>query len=333
MRIGLTFDLKTDYRFRPGDPKDANAEFDHPDTLDVIAEGLASLGHAVERIGNARALLRRLETLDVELVFNIAEGYTGRNREAQVPILLEMRGVPYVGADGLTQALTLDKWMTKRILRAEGIPTPDAFQIAKAGDPLPENLAFPLIVKPRFEGSSKGLSEDSVVHCVEDLRARADWVIRTYRQPALAEAFVSGTEYTVALIGNDPPEIFAPVQIRIDGRLELGDLFYTHARIASGIDYVCPAPIDEALACRLRALALRTYRAVDCVDFGRVDFRVDAEGVPYVLEINPLPSLSTEDVFMAVAKAIGVPYAEMLRRIVEAACRRHGLPVEERVSG
>ncbi len=325
MTIGMTFDLKTDYVFYPGDPQDANAEFDHPDTVAVITDALTTLGHRVVPIGSAEKLLSALDRLEVDLVFNIAEGRSGRNREAQVPILLEMKGIPYVGSDGLTQALTLDKLMTKKILLADGIPTPRFFEIAQPHDPVPADLAFPLIVKPRCEGSSKGLSERSLVHDTASLRAQAAWIVQAYHQPALVEEFIAGREFTVAVVGNDPPEALPVVQIRIEGRTELGNLFYTFSRIAAGLDYLCPAEIPNAMRERLKELAVRTYRAVDCLDFGRVDFRVDERGNPYVLEINPLPSLSTEDVFMSVAQHLGLTYPEMIGRILELAVKRHGL--------
>ena len=321
----MTYDLKTEYVFRSGDPLDANAEFDHPSTVQVISNAIASLGHEVVQMGNVEQLIKVLDHLSVDLVFNIAEGLHGRNREAQVPILLELKGIPYVGSDALTLSLTLDKLMTKKVLLAEGIPTPRYFEVSHPQTALPPDLSFPLIVKPRYEGSSKGISDRSVVHSPAELKAQASWVIQTYHQPALVEEFIRGTEFTVAIVGNDPPEVFPAVQIKIEGRVDLGDLFYTFSRIASGVEYLCPAQIETKLEKRLRELALRTYQAVDCLDFGRVDIRVDRVGNPYVLEINPLPSLSTEDVFMAVAKHLELSYEAMIGRILEAAAKRYGL--------
>ena len=142
----------------------------------------------------------------------------------------------------------------------------------------------------------------------------------------MVEEFVSGSEYTVALIGNNPPEVLPPVQIKIDGRLKLGDKFYTFARIHSNrLEYVCADKIDKVLKEKLMSLALQTYKAIDCRDFGRVDFRVDEQSEPYVLEINPLPSLSGEDVFTCIANYLEVPYAELIRRILDAAFLRYGL--------
>jgi len=325
--VGLTYDLKTDYEFKVGDPPDANAEFDHPSTIQVIASAIASCGFRVKKIGNVLNLLEKIDHLDVDIVFNISEGISGRNRESQVPMLLEMRGIPFVGSDSLTLGVTLDKIIAKKIFISENIPTPKFFEIKSAqalGDT--DHLKFPLIVKPRFEGSSKGLSESSRVENMEDLKKQAELIIDTYKQPALVEEFISGQEFTVAIVGNDPHEIMPVIQIKIDGRLKLNDKFYTFARITSDrLEYICPAHISAELKKKLSELALKTYNAVECRDFGRVDFRVDNKGNAYVLEINPLPSLSTEDVFQLVAKETGISYEQMIGKILNSALKRYGL--------
>jgi D-alanine-D-alanine ligase len=327
--IGLTYDLKTDYKFKEGDPADANAEFDYPSTVDVVASSIESLGFAVRRIGNVNNLLENIDSLGVDIVFNISEGLGGRNRESQVPTLLEMRNIPFVGSDALTQGLTLDKIMTKKILISEQLPTPRFIEAKDSRQANLDHLKFPLIVKPRFEGSSKGLSEKSRVENSQRLKEQVDFIVNTYHQPALVEEFVSGSEYTVALIGNDPIEALPPIQVKIDGQLEVGDLFYTFGRISSDrVEYICRTDTADPLMSRLMDLARRTYQAVDCRDFGRVDFRVDEKGNPYILEINPLPSLSTEDVFMIIAKKIGRTYDEMLARIIGSAFKRYGLNLE-----
>lgn len=326
--VGLTYDLKTDYIFKENDPPDANAEFDHPSTIDLIAKTIESLGHKVVKIGNVDDLLKKIDNLKVDIVFNVSEGISGRNRESQVPIILEMMNVPFVGSDGLTLGLSLDKAMTKKILISENIPTPKFFETDDPQDNVAKlkDIKFPLIVKPRFEGSSKGLSEKSRVENLEQLREQVAHIVKNYRQSALVEEFISGSEYTVALIGNNPPEVFPPVQIKIDGRLKLGDKFYTFARITSNrLEYVCSDKIDADLKEKLKSLALKTFNAIEARDFGRVDFRVDENNKPYVLEINPLPSLSSEDVFMCIANHLKVSYTEMIKRILDAAFLRCGL--------
>jgi len=326
-KVGLAYDLKTDYCFKVGDPPDANAEFDNPSTIDVVVAAIESQGFEVKRIGNAEKVLETIDNLDVDIVFNISEGLSGRNRESQVPVLLEMRGIPFVGSDALTLGVTLDKIMAKKIFIADGIPTPKFFEVRAISDLTnTDHCRFPMIVKPRFEGSSKGLSERSRVANPKELKRQVELILDAYKQPALVEEFISGTEFTVAMVGNDPPEVLPIVQVQIDGKLKLDDMFYTFARIASDkLQYVCPAPITKDLAVKISDYALRTYNAVECRDFGRIDFRVDNQGNPYVLEINPLPSLSTEDVFMLVAKTIGISYERMIGRIINSALKRYSL--------
>ncbi len=151
-------------------------------------------------------------------------------------------------------------------------------------------------------------------------------MISVYKQPALIEEFIRGEEFTVAVIGNDPVETLPIVQIKIDGELNLKDRFYTFGHIKdNSLEYVCPAPVSESLKNKLNNLAVKTFKAIECRDFGRVDFRVDEKGNPYVLEINPLPSLSTEDVFMVVSRTLGITYEDMLGKILKVALKRNNL--------
>jgi len=325
--VGLTYDLKTDYQFKEGDPADANAEFDHASTIDVIAAAIEANGFKLKRIGNATRLLEQIDNLDVDIVFNISEGLGGRNRESQVPILLEMAGVPFVGSDALTLGITLDKIMAKKVFISEGISTPKFFEIKNIeGLKDADHLRFPLIVKPRFEGSSKGLSDNSRVADMGGLKKQAELIVNTYKQPALVEEFITGQEFTVAVVGNTPAQAFPVVQVEIDGSVDLGDKFYTFARIASDrLRYVCPARISKELTKKIQDMAVRAYDSVDCLDFGRVDFRVDKNGQPYVLEINPLPSLSTEDVFQLISNVTGITYQEMIGKILGCALKRYNL--------
>lgn len=325
-RVGMTYNVKSEFPLQPGDPPDLNAEFDHEDTIAHIERALRSGGHEVVRLGNARTLLERVKPLAVDIVFNIAEGYEGRNRESQVPILLEMMRIPFVGADGLTLGLTLDKVLTKKVLIAEDIPTPRYVEVTDPDRLWQVDLSFPLIVKLRCEGSSKGLSLRSLVNTPEELRQQVAWLADTYHgAPIFIEEFIEGEEFTVAIIGNESPEIYPVVQIALDGKTSLGRNFFHFAYLRSGADYLCPAKIQAPLAKRMQELALRIYQAVDCRDFGRVDFRVDRKGQPYVLEINPLPSLSSEDVFFFVAKEKGITHARIVQKILEAALIRCGL--------
>ncbi len=329
LTVGLTYDLKTDYTYEDSDPGDIAAEFDAEETVNLIAEGLKESGNNIVKMGNVNKILANSDNLkgSVDIVFNICEGLSGRNREAQVPVILEALGIPFVGSDGLTLSLTLDKAMTKKILISDGIPTPKYF-VVDSIDKFYDigNLEFPLIVKPQYEGSSKGLSEASRVEDAQQLKNQVDYSILAYKQPALVEEFIRGAEFTVPIIGNSPPKVFPPVQVHIGNNVNLGDRFYTNALIYSDdLGYIYPADIDEELKDKLCDLALKTYKAVDCYDFGRVDFRVDAENNPYVLEINPLPCLDSSDAFNLIAQGEGVPYSDVLNRILNEAVKRYGL--------
>ncbi|MBI3320681.1 MAG: ATP-grasp domain-containing protein [Candidatus Omnitrophica bacterium] len=336
-RVGLTYNVKSELVLKPGDPPDLNAEFDHEETIQHIERAFQEAGHDVVRIGNARQFLEQVGRLNVEIVFNIAEGYEGRNRESQVPILLEMMRIPFVGADGLTLGLTLDKVLTKKVLIAEGIPTPRYLEVNDPEKLWHADLSYPLIVKLRCEGSSKGLSERSLVNTPEELRRQVRWLTDAYHGASVfIEEFIEGREFTVAIIGNEHPEVYPVCQIALDGQTDLGRKFFTFAYLRSGSEYICPAPVPEALARHMQELALRTYQVVDCRDFGRVDFRVDRQGHPYVLEINPLPSLSTEDVFNFIAKTRGMTHYQIINRILDTALARYGLippPVSQPQAG
>lgn len=325
-RVGLTYDLRTDYTFKPGDPPDVNAEFDHPGTVDVIADAIESGGHTIVKIGNLNNLLEDLEGLDVDIVFNICEGATGRNRESQVPMLLEFKGIPFVGADALSLGIALDKIITKKILKSHGIPTPNYIEIKTPRNLNGLNINFPIIVKPRFEGSSKGLNDNSMVKDRKGLKRQSEWILKKYKQPALAEEFISGEEFTIGIIGNENPKPLPVVQVEIGGKLDLDNLFYTFSLIHSDeIGYVCPSPAPKKLQKQLQDLAIETFRATECLDFARVDIRVDKKGNPYVLEINPLPSLSTDDVFGVAGNYLGVGFNKMVLDILGAAIKRYGL--------
>ncbi len=328
--IGLTYDLKGDVTAGENDPADLNAELDKPATIDSIAGAFESAGHTVKRIGHVWNLLAQWDDLDVDIVFNICEGHAGRNRESQVPLLLEMKGIPYVGSDALTLGITLDKIVAKKCFIADGIPTPRYFEAASSENlkKLAKGLKFPLIVKPHHEGSSKGLSRKSRVTSLKELKEQIDLINKVYKQKALVEEFISGTEFTVGVIGNGKPVALPVVQIAIEGKTKLGDDFYTFTRLsqqAHMIEYPCPAKISAKLTRQLQTIAVAAYQSVGCLDFGRVDFRVDAKGRPYVLEINPLPCLSQEDTFNFMAQAMGISYNDIINRIINEAFKRYGM--------
>jgi len=331
--VGITYDLKSDWQGSSEDPIDAAAELDGHKTIDCLKAALEAAGHKVVLIGGARQLIKHAGNgdLKVDIVFNISEGFKGRNRESQVPAILDLYNIPFVGADALTLGVTLDKVVAKKCFIAENIPTARYFK-ATLEDNLQElnTIGFPLFVKTLHEGTSKGITQNSRVETQEQLKEQVEHICRNYKQAALVEEFIKGTEFTVAVIGNEPPVAMPVVQYAIAGKTTLGNEFYSYRHVAEKlVEHICPAPIDEKLAHRLQDLAVRAYRSVDCRDFGRVDFRVDEAGNPYVLEINPLPNLSPDDVFVLFGKVKGMSYNQIIKKIMDEALIRTGLIREE----
>lgn len=329
LKVGFTYDAKADYPLLAGDPPDKYAEFDPEDTLSEIVSALKSSGHEIIRIGHARSLLSKISAGERwDIVFNIAEGVKGRNRESQVPAILEMFDIPYAGSDALSMGITLDKAVAKMVVSHHGVFTPRFLEAATPQELERFDLNFPVIVKPSEEGTSKGISQESVVQDIKALEKRVRWVIEIYNQPALIEEFIFGQEFTVAVIGNENPEALAPVQIAIKGKTDLGEDFYTHDRADwdnDEVKYLCPSPADKKLIDNIRAAAKNAYIALGCRDFSRIDFRVDSSGKPYFLECNPLPNLGLIDVFPLVAQAEGTTYEKLLCRILDYGIKRNKL--------
>ena len=314
MRIGLTYDLQTD----PADER--QAECDPPSTIEALHEALQTLGHEGILLGNAHDVLRQpRRLLDVALVFNLAEGTRGRCREAWVPMLLELSGVPYVGSDPLALMLGLDKAMTKRIAQAEGVPTPRWVVIEHpAAQPREIPLRFPLIVKPRDEGSGRGLDAGAIVPTQAQLTQRLRWLFERCRQPMLVEEFIPHGELTVCVIGNDPPIAYPAIQRPLDPATRLS----CHLINPPPARTECPLVLDGRLDAQARKIALTMFQALGCRDIARIDLRVDGAGQCYVLEINPLPSYDPEGTIGLLAEYLGMTYSSLIGCVLKAAQQR-----------
>lgn len=323
--VGLTFDLQD--KVPPGAPADIWAEHDSLETVSSVENALRASGRKVVRMGSSRQLLKKMDRLKCDIVFNIAEGISGRNRESEVPILLDLLGIPYSGSDALTLSLSLDKVISKKIFDYHGIPTPGYFECRPGGGAgLPKKLTFPLIVKPRYEGSAKGIDPDSVVRDAVFLERQAKKIMRRYRQPALVEEFIDGWEFTAGIIGNEDPVVLPVVQRHVEAETALSSHIFDKARAdRRSLTYRGLLDIDAELEEKIRGLAIEAFRVLDCRDFARVDFRVSPERRPYILEVNPLPSLAKDDYFAMVAELTGITYETMINKMFDAALKRCGL--------
>jgi D-alanine-D-alanine ligase len=293
---------------------------------------LESFGHEVELLGDGEPLLRRLldgERLD--LVWNIAEGTGGgRSREARVPAVLEMLGIPYTGSDPLTLAATLDKDCAKRLVAQRGVATPPWVLYTgdwNAAETELASLEFPVFVKPAFEGSSKGILTASIIHDLAQLKQALVELVDVYRQPVLVETFIDGDELTVGMVGNQSPEILGIMRV-LPREAEAGPFVYSLEMTRDWQHrgrYECPAQLTSQDAEAVRQAALACWQALGCRDVSRVDFRLRG-GVPYFLEANPLPGLSPNSGDLVILSGhMGLEYPELVAKILQAALERLNL--------
>jgi D-alanine-D-alanine ligase len=350
MRIGITFDLKADQSVPSPQaalpngaargeavPDDLQEEFDSPATVEAVAAVLRDLGHTVEKLGDGRELLQRLLDRPPDFVFNFAEGQgVGRSREARVPAVLEMLGIPYTGSDPLTLAVTLDKDSAKRLVASAGVTVPRGVVVPPGEDPRQVlnyvDLSFPVIVKPAWEGSSKGIRGKCVVDDPAELSGAVEGLCRGYRQPVLIEEYIQGDELTVGVLGNDPPQVLGIMRVlprqpteRFIYSLEIKRDFERLVR------YDCPAQLAPAETEAVRQAALTAYRVLGCRDVARLDFRL-RDGIPYFLEVNPLPGLNPHSGDLVImARLCGWTYPRLIEAIWQAARERQPFRAESSV--
>jgi D-alanine-D-alanine ligase len=303
-------------------------------TVQMVAEALAGSGHEVAVLEGDKTLLAELDKFmpsgpdgqPTGIVFNMAYGIQGECRYTHVPATLEMAGVPYTGSSPLGHGLALDKVVTKILLEDAGGSTP-RYRVVSSPEQSIEGLRYPLVVKPRHESTSYGLSfvrnRDEAAHAIRS-------VVEQYQQEALVEEYIEGREFCVGLIGNEEIEVLPIVEPDFAHRdLRLVTRADKFMQSACEPEKICPASVDGGLACRLRQLSIVTFRACHCKDFARVDLRVDRDGNAYVLEINSMASLGRTGSFILAAETAGYDFAALIRRILDETHRRYfGTPAE-----
>jgi D-alanine-D-alanine ligase len=327
LKVGITYNLKKDFSQRENQPIDLLEEFDSEETIDAIREVLESDGHEVIKLGGDRGLIDRIRKGPIDIVFNIAEGLGGRNREAHIPALLEFLNIPYTGSDPLTLSLTLDKAMAKRMVMSQNIPTPRFKKIEKINDLNGLDLHYPLFIKLCYEGSSKGVRLDSKILNPRSLEEKTRSLLETYGSPLLVEEFVKGPEFTVGILGNEDPFVLGVMQIEIKGNPPEESIYSLEIKREweEKVRYHCPPSIDQNLLKKIEEVALRSYRALECRDVSRVDIRVGEDRTPYFLEINPLPGLSpVYGDLVIMARSMGWDYARLVKAIFHQALKRYG---------
>ncbi|XXX78574.1 ATP-grasp domain-containing protein [Sorangium sp. So ce134] len=333
LRVGFTFNMKrSDTAATDGGAakagasaaNDSEAEFDSPRTIQAIASAIESYGHTVVPLEATPDLPRALAASGVDVVFNIAEGLRGRGREAQVPALCELLGIPYSGSDATTLSLALDKGLTKQILRAAGIETAE-WQVVTTGREKLKPFRYPVIVKPNAEGTSKGITSASVVKDEAAARAAAKQLVDRYHQPALIEEYITGREFTVGLLGERRPKVLPPMEVVFVDPPSYPVYGYDEKQSDTPrVRFECPAQLTPSELRRIEKVVRDTFAALACRDVARVDLRMTKDGRVYVIEINPLPGLTPDfSDLCVIAKVAGMDYRTLIGEIMAGCLKRY----------
>ena len=316
--------------------KDMYAEWDTEETVSAVRDALAERYNVAMIEANEQAYTKLL-TVRPDFVFNIAEGLHGVSREAQIPAMLEMLRIPYLGSDPLTLGICLDKARTKEILSYHKVPTAGFSVISSMGQFEDVRLKFPAIVKPLHEGSSKGIYNSCVVRNPDELANEVKIILDTYNEPALVEDFLPGREFTVAMLGNgDDVQVLPIVEIKFDALPAGVNPIYSYEakwiwdQRDTPLDvFECPARIDDSLTQEISRVCRDAYRVLNCRDWSRIDVRLDSHGRPNILEINPLPGIlpNPEDnsCFPKAARAVGMSYNQLINTVLDIAVKRNGI--------
>jgi len=315
-----------------------NIEFEPEETIHHVKNGIEVAGWEYLQIEADEGCYENLRRLRPDIVFNRAEGIRGESRESHIPAFCEMLGIPYVGSGIMANAIGLDKPTTKMILEYHGLKTAPFQVLNKPDEKLRKGLKYPLILKPSHEGSSIGINWDNVVNDEKTMRKKLGEMLDTYKQPILAEKFIDGREFSVGFVGNyrdgEEPVVLPILEIDFSGfPEELGRVLGQKAKSVfdDSSNYKCPAKMDDALRRRVEEHAKASFRALNCLDWARMDYRLDADGELYFLEVNTLPGIDYDverdelSFYPMMWYALGKKFPDMVREVISAALRRYGL--------
>jgi D-alanine-D-alanine ligase len=345
-KVAILANIKDESKPKPeGVPPDAFADFDHIETIYALRAAIEADGHESVFIQADEDLPFALREEKPDICFNIAEGLGGDAREAQVPALLEMMKIPYTGSRVLTNGISLDKTLTKRIWRDRRLPVAPFQEFHVGDEPLREGLEFPLFVKPAREGTGMGVDTNAIVNNEKELRERAEYIINTYQQPALVETFLPGREFTVGILGRADAKLYSrhpewyekdgfhrfPV-LELDMSRSVTPMVYSQESKSKEVGeegapgYVCPAEIEPELEKKLKYYALRAHFLLGALDVSRTDIRLDDKGNPRLMEINTLPGLTQDYSDLCLqSKAEGIRFEDLILEILYLGASRWGM--------
>jgi len=294
---------------------DTHAEYESPGTVRALSEALSAFGDVFSlpcEPGFIELILGR----QPDLVFNIAEGWGGRDRESFVPVVCSMLGIPHTGSDAVALGITMDKALTKRLARDAGLRTVD-HAVFDAPPVSPPPFDFPVFVKPNRDGSSRGISKRSLVTDMDSLRELVSTINRSYRQPAIVEPYLDGRDFCVGLLGNDPPLVLPTCEVLLghEGGIPFFSFEYKR-RDRDRLDMEPSVPAEAIM--EMESMAVALWNVLGCRDYARADFRTGSDGLPYFMEMNALPGLSpVSGIFVRQAAAAGIGYGELIEKILE----------------
>lgn len=319
MKIGLTFDLRSWYLDR-GYSMEDTAEFDKQETIDAIDSALQKMGFETESIGNCFQLIEALAAgRRWDLVFNIAEGLYGDGRESVVPAILDQYKIPYVFSGPVIMGISLNKYLSRLIVSASGVPVSPGMLISSPSDVDLCRLEYPLFVKPVSEGTGKGITEKSLVKSPSELSEMAGWILDRFHQPALAEEYLPGREFTVGIIGSGDDAVAI-------GGMEIicaDNLPYSVEYKENYQQYCRYIPMESDYSAECKRVALDVWKALGAVDAGRVDLKADRTGRICFMEINPLAGLHPVHSDLPIlAGKTGIDYQSLMEMIMKAVLKR-----------
>ncbi len=361
LRVGFTYNLKKDVT--PGEMLNENvsaenhygnfvseslvkkyserisdkySEWDDEETITAVESAIKKAGHEVIRVEADDNAYEKLKSLSPDIVFNIAEGFGGASRESHIPAILEMLNIPYTASDPITIGNCHNKARCKEILSYYNIPTPKFFVTDFAVNGYPK-VEFPAFVKPLHEGSSKGIYNSSIVNDKISLNKEILRISSNYSQPSIIEDYLDGREFTVALLGNGKNTRVLPiVEINMDTLPENLPKIYSY-EVKWYFDtpennvniFTCPAKISEKLQKEIEEICLKAYKVLGIRDWARIDVRCDADGNPYIIEVNPLPGIlpnpDENSCFPKAARHVGIDYDNLIQTVLNLAIERYGL--------
>jgi D-alanine--D-alanine ligase len=329
MKIALTYNLRRE-------ESEDQSEMYRQEEVDLLERTLSSLDYMVEAVevsGTPDEIIEKLVAAKPDLVFNTAEGSSalGVAREAYYPAIYELMGLPYTGGGPSLLQVTLDKRLSEKLLSLHGIKCPRGVLLTHENRELPEDLPYPVIVKPNYEGTSKGIHQTSIVDSAEEARELLDEMLESYHEGVLVEAYIEGRELTVPFLDQHPGRFLEIVEHKFDsGEEEYAIYDYERKQTDEGVEGICPAGIDPDIRNEILKQCESTLKAMPCHDMGRIDFRLDGEGTPWLIELNALPRLMKGASLIIAGEACGYSYEEIIHSIVQSAVRRYRIPVGRR---